>query len=78
MPLDRLLKTQKTRDRIGTFEHSEILRQAFNLALHGLHLVDRNDPICEIVAHKIIEVSLLDGTRDPQEIAALTVKQLGP
>ena len=72
MPLDRLLE----RRGIGS-ENSEMLKQAFNLALTGLHLVDRNDPICEIVARKIIEIGL-DGTRNPQEIATLTIKQLGP
>jgi hypothetical protein len=72
VPLDRLLE----RRGIGS-ENSEMLKQAFNLALAGLHLVDRNDPICEIVARKIIEIGL-DGTRNPQEIATLTIKQLGP
>ena len=73
MPLDRLLEKRG----VGS-EHSECLRQAFNLALNELHLVDRNDPICEIVARKIIEIGLLDGTRDPRDIAALTIQQLGP
>ncbi|MGY8685278.1 hypothetical protein Q2941_47245 [Bradyrhizobium sp. UFLA05-153] len=72
MTLDRLLKRRGIRS-----EHSETLRQAFNLALDGLHLVDRGDPICEIVARKIIEVGL-DGIRNPQEIAALTIERLGP
>jgi len=72
MPLDRLLE----RRGIGS-EDSERLKQAFNLALNGLNLVDRSDPICEIVARKIIEIGL-DGTRDPQKIAALTIKQLSP
>jgi hypothetical protein len=72
VPLDRLLE----RRGIGS-ENSERLRQAFNLALTGLSLVDRNDPICEIVARKIIEIGL-DGTRNPQEIATLTIRQLGP
>jgi len=71
MPLDRLLE----RRGIGS-EDSERLKQAFNLALNGLHLVDRNDPICDIVARKVIEIGL-DGTRDPPEIAALTIKLLG-
>ena len=72
MPLDRLLK----RRGIG-WDDSERLKQAFNLALSGLHLIDRNDPICEIVARKVIELGL-DGLRDPKEIAARTIKQLGP
>jgi hypothetical protein len=72
MPLDRLLE----RRGIGS-EDSERLKQAFNLALNGLNLVDRSDPICEIVARKIIEIGM-DGTRDPQDIAALTIRQLSP
>jgi hypothetical protein len=72
MPLDQLLKIRA----IGS-EDSERLKQAFNLALKGLHLVDRGDPICEIVARKIIEIGL-DGARNPQDIAALTIEQLDP
>lgn len=72
MPLDRLLNGHG----IGSGD-AERLRQAFNLALNGLHLVDRNDPVCEIVARKVIEIGL-DGTRNPQEIAALAIKRLGP
>ena len=72
VPLDTILKKR----RISP-EDSEILKQAFNLALNGLNLVDRNDPICEIVARKIVEIGL-DGIRNPHEIAALTIKQLAP
>ncbi len=72
MPLDRLLNGCS----IGP-DDAERLKQAFNLALNGLHLVDRNDPICDIVARKVIEIGL-DGTRNPREIAALTIKRLGP
>jgi hypothetical protein len=72
MSLDHLLK----RRGIGS-EDSKRLKRAFNLALNALNLVDRNDPICEMVAQRIIEIGL-DGTCDPQEIAAGTVKQLGP
>lgn len=72
MPLDRLLRGRG----IGP-EDSERLKHAFVLALAGLRLVDRNDAICEIVARKVIEVAL-DGPRGPREIAALTIRQLGP
>lgn len=72
MPLDRLLETRG----IGS-DDSERLKQAFTLALSRLHLVDRNDPICEIVARKIIDIGLGSG-RDPQDIAAQAVRQLGP
>jgi hypothetical protein len=41
-----------------------------------LSLIDRNDPICEIVAYKVIEIDKA-GTHDPQEIANLAAKQFG-
>ena len=71
MPIDRLLKGRG----IGS-DDSELLKQAFDLALSGLHLVDCNDPICEIVARKLIELGL-NGAGDPKRIAALTIKLLG-
>jgi len=52
------------------------LNRAFSFALRSLSLVDRNDPICEIVARKVIEIDAA-GTHDPKEIASLAVKQLG-
>jgi hypothetical protein len=72
MPIDRLLKLRG----IGP-ENSERLRLAFDLALRGLQLVDRNDPICEIVARKVIEIDK-HGTHDARQIAAEAIKQLGP
>ena len=38
-------------------EKQKVLKLAFENTLRELHLVDRNDPICEIVARKIIEVA---------------------
>ena len=59
-------------------EQIEFLNAAFNLAaLQALQLVDRNDPICEIVARKVIEIGM-DGIGDPQEVANAVVKKLGP
>jgi hypothetical protein len=55
----------------------ERLRTAYDSALRRLHLVDRNDPICEIVARKMIEIGA-DGTRNAQEIAALAAQELAP
>ena len=44
---------------------------------YTLSLVHRdNDPLCEFVAHKVIEIDAA-GIHDPEEIASLTVKQLG-
>ena len=42
----------------------------------SLSLVDRDDPLCEIVARKIIEIDGA-GVREPQEIAKRAVKELG-
>ena len=71
MPIDRLLRNRG----VGP-EDIKRLGLAFNLALKGLQLIDRSDPICEIVANKVIEIGL-DGVRNPNEIAELTIKQLG-
>jgi hypothetical protein len=57
-------------------EDVERLNRAFTLALCALSLVDRNDPVCEIVAKKVIEVDAA-GTHDPEAIAAAAATQLG-
>jgi hypothetical protein len=72
MPISRFLSDRKLNP-----EQTEFLNAAFNLALQALQLVDRNDPICEIVARKVIEIGV-DGVGDPQEVANAVVKQLGP
>jgi hypothetical protein len=71
MLINRLLKGSKPEP-----EQLERLNRAFSLTLKSLHLVDRNDPVCEIVARKVIEIERA-GTREPQEIAKLAAKQLG-
>jgi hypothetical protein len=53
----------------------EVLNLAFIRALRLLHLVDRNDPICEIVARKIIEIGAT-GAGDPVVISEIAVRQL--
>ena len=73
MPISGFLSDRKLNP-----EQIEFLNAAFNLAaLQALQLVDRNDPICEIVARKVIEIGV-DGVGDPQEVAKAVVKQLGP
>jgi hypothetical protein len=71
MPIRRLLKDDK-------FKPEEIaaLTRAFDLALSALYLVDRDDPICEIVARKVIEIGT-NGIHDPREIAKVAVERLG-
>lgn len=70
MPINRLFRDGKIKA-----EDVERLNRAFTLALHSLHLVDRNDPICEMVARKVIEIDAA-GTHESEEIASLAAKQL--
>jgi hypothetical protein len=72
MPINRLLKGMNLEP-----ERVEALNRAFDLALRSLRLADRNDPITEIVAEKIIEIEAT-GVRDPVEISESAVKQLRP
>lgn len=54
----------------------ERLTSAYELTLHSLCLVDRDDPIAEIVARKTIEIGAT-GVRDPTKISKLVIEQLG-
>lgn len=71
MPIRRLFKEGKIEP-----DSVERLDQAFTLTLRALGLVDRDDPVCEIVARKVIAIDAA-GTHDPKQIAGLAVKQLG-
>lgn len=71
MPIHRLLQNQP----IGPEEISRLLA-AYEQALRGIGLVDRNDPLAEIVAKKVIEIAQR-GVRDPSAIAALAIVELG-
>ena len=55
-------------------ESAEIkrLNSAYAKALRMLDLVDRSDPVTEIVAKKVLEVGT-SGVTDPQEIAEIVV-----
>lgn len=71
MPINRVLQ--------GTSfgpEDIRILNDAYEDALHALYLVDRNDPLTEMVARKIVEIGR-DGLRDPHQIAGMAIKALG-
>ena len=71
MPLNRLLNGK-------SFGPEEVARldAAYQATLRALQLVDRYDPITEIVAEKIIEVGQR-GIRDPAQISARAMKELG-
>lgn len=49
---------------------------AFEAALALLQLDDKADPVCEIVATKIIQV-FRAGEHDPPRICAMAIKELG-
>lgn len=70
MPINRLFRDGKIKP-----EDVERLNHAFTFALSALSLVDRNDPICEIVARKVIEIDAA-GTSDPKAIGRLAAKSL--
>ena len=71
MPINRLLKDgQHTPDEI------ELLNKAFNHALNLLGVADRNDPLCDMVARKVIEVGAT-GLSKPREIAEMAVARIG-
>jgi hypothetical protein len=72
MPISRLLE-----EGHFTPQQQDILVLAFNNALRKLHLVNRNDPICEIVARKVIEIEAT-GVTNAVTITEIAVKQLQP
>ncbi|KWV54653.1 hypothetical protein AS156_06645 [Bradyrhizobium macuxiense] len=71
MPISRFLLGNKL-----TPEEIERLNSAYIQTLRSLGLVDRNDPIAELVARKILQIGTA-GVRDPAEISKLAVEQLG-
>jgi hypothetical protein len=71
MPIKRLLKESKL-----NLKQQEMLNAAFVRTLRILHLVDRNDPLCEMVARKIMEVGAASGASDPIVISEIAIKQL--
>jgi hypothetical protein len=70
MPINRLLNGQHTPEQI------ELLNKAFNHALSLLSVADRDDPLCEMVARTVIEVSAA-GNRKPRKIAEVAVALIG-
>jgi hypothetical protein len=70
MPINRLLSDRKLAP-----EEVARLNQAYTFALRSLSLVNRNDPITDIVARKVMEVC--SKLHDPKQIAALVVMKIG-
>jgi len=71
MPIYRLLQNSP----FGPEEIS-MLADAYNEAMKKLGLVDRNDPVAEIVAKKVIELGQR-GIRESKQLSDLAVKELG-
>ena len=71
MPINRLMREGKIKP-----EEFERLDRAFTFTLKRLQLVDRNDPVCDIVARKVLDIAAT-GTHEPEEIARLAAKQFG-
>ena len=71
MPIYRLLKDSP----FGPDEIA-VLADAYERTLRKLNLVDRNDPITEMVARKVIELGQR-GVREAQRLSELAVKELG-
>jgi hypothetical protein len=70
MPINRLLGDGKLAP-----EEAERLNRALKLVLGVLHLVDRNDPLTDLIAKKVIEVGAT-GVDDPSEISDIVIKHL--
>ena len=70
MPIRRLLENSSSPP-----EEISRLVAAHELTLRAVHPVDRDDPLAEMVARKIIEIG--DRGGDAVEISKLTVKELG-
>lgn len=64
--------------REAVFPPEDIARMttAYEAALELLRLTDRNDPVTEIIAKKIIEITRI-GERDPPRICARAIQELG-
>lgn len=72
MPIYKLLAAD------GTFEpgDAERMTTAYETALALIRLKDRDDPLTELIAKKIIE-TYRSGVRDPDRLCAATLKDLG-
>ena len=57
-------------------EEIAVLTEAYEATLKRLRLVDRSDPITQLIAKKIIEIGQR-GVRDPEQISAIATKELG-
>jgi hypothetical protein len=71
MPIYRLLQNMPMEP-----EDIRRLTTAYEQALRTLGIVDRGDPLAELVARKIIEIAQT-GIREPADISAQAIKEIG-
>ncbi|QOG22989.1 MULTISPECIES: hypothetical protein [Bradyrhizobium] len=51
------------------------IHAAYEQALHSLCVKDRDDPLTEMIANKIVKIAQ-SGVHDPAEISRLAIEQL--
>ena len=71
MPIYRLLQNSP----LGP-EEIKVLADAHERTLRKLNLVDRNEPIAELIARKVIELGQR-GVSDAKQLVELAIKELG-
>jgi len=57
-------------------EEIAVLTDAYERTLRALSVVDRNDPITQLVAKKIIEIGQR-GVREAKVLSEMAIKELG-
>jgi hypothetical protein len=57
-------------------EQIRSLVAAYEKTLRKIGLVDRDDPITEMIAKKIVEIAQT-GIHDPAELSAIAIKEIG-
>jgi hypothetical protein len=70
MPIHRLIQNLSLNQ-----DDIDRLSAAYEDALRALHISDRDDPVNQIVAQRIIEGARA-GVRDPRELCAMAIKDL--
>jgi hypothetical protein len=70
MPIHRLIQNL-------SFNRADIdrLAAAYEEALRALHISDRDDPINQVIARRIIERARV-GARDPADLCKMAIKDL--
>ena len=57
-------------------EQIRSLVAAYEKTLRKIGLVDREDPITEMIARKIVEIAQT-GVQDPAQLSAMAIKEIG-